>query len=75
MIYAFAESWVSKNVHNAPGVESVADEVARLRPGFIAAARARGISLEALDEAVGDIDDYLTNAYENVHDPEAGHRG
>jgi len=70
----FAKSWVSQNVHNVPGLEDMDRHVAGLRPEFIAAAKAQGITESQLDAAVGDIDDFLTHEYENVHDPELGFR-
>ncbi|HWA91179.1 MAG TPA: hypothetical protein VG889_14170 [Rhizomicrobium sp.] len=71
----FAQDWVSDNVHNIPGLSEAADldrEVARLKTKFITDAATRGIPAKDLEAAVGDFDDFLTAAYENVHDPELG---
>lgn len=74
-IEQFLDSWISRNVHNVPGLSNTADldqEIARLKAMLIADGAANGFSLDALEQAVGDFEDYLTPAYENVHDPDAG---
>jgi hypothetical protein len=73
----FLDSWVSQNVNNVPGLSEAADldrEVARLKRALIADAAVRGISANALETVVGNFEDYLTDAYEKVHDSELGFR-
>jgi hypothetical protein len=61
----FAEGWVSANVTNVPGLEDLPREIERLACLMTADARESGISGGDIDRAVGDLDDYLTRAYEN----------
>lgn len=70
----FLKKWVSKNVQNVPGLQSLEDEVIRLKSELLADAKATNISESELAEVCGDIGDYLTNEYEQIHDPEAGFR-
>jgi len=74
LVKEFVRSWVSENVHNVPGLENPKDEISRLSAKLIADARLHRISEQELAERVGDIEDLLAAAYENVHDPEAGFR-
>ena len=71
-IEEFVRAWVLENVHNVPGLKDIGDEVSRLSAKLIADARARGFSEKDLSKEVGDIEDFLTPEYENVHDPDAG---
>lgn len=68
----FVKTWVSENVHNVPGLEDQRPEVARLSKLLVADAAVTGIGLSELLETVGDPEDYMENAYLNVHDPDAG---
>ena len=63
-IETFVKDWVAKNVRGVKG--SVPTEVDRLAAGLTGAARAEGISGGDLNRALGDIDDYLTEQYEQV---------
>jgi hypothetical protein len=71
---AFLKTWIADNVHNIPGLEDLPGEVRRLRERLVRDATDAGISVDALEEECGDLDDALTSAYENVHDPELGFR-
>jgi len=61
----FVEEWVSANVTNVPGLEDLSREIERLACLMTADAREIGISGGDIDRAVGDIDEFLTRAYEN----------
>jgi hypothetical protein len=61
----FARGWVSANVANVPGLEDLPREIERLACLMTSDARDAGISGGEIDRAVGDIDDFLTRAYEN----------
>ncbi|HEY4078925.1 MAG TPA: hypothetical protein VGM26_18495 [Rhizomicrobium sp.] len=61
----FVEGWVSANVTNVPGLEDLPREIERLACLMTADARDAGISGGEIDRAVGDIDEFLTRAYEN----------
>ena len=63
-IETFVKSWVGQNVRSVKG--SVPNEVDRLAASLTGAARAEGISGGELNRAVGDIDDYLTEQYQQV---------
>jgi hypothetical protein len=62
----FAREWISSNVYNVPGLADLPREIERLASQITSDARLLGISGGDLARAVGDIDDYLTGAYENV---------
>jgi hypothetical protein len=62
----FSEEWVSANVTNVPGLEDLPREIERLACLMTADARDAGISGGEIYRAVGDIDEYLTRAYENT---------
>ena len=68
----FIKEWVSENVHNVLGLEDQRPEVIRLSAKLRADAAAQGTPRHELDESLGDIEDYLGDAYLNVHDPDAG---
>ncbi len=68
-IETFAKTWVTQNVRSVKG--SVPSEVDRLAAGLTSAARAEGISGSELNRALGDIDDYLTEQYQQVCAPAA----
>lgn len=61
---SFAQDWVSSNVYNGPDQDDVPGEIERLASLMTADARLQGISGGDIDRAVGDIDDFLTGAYE-----------
>ena len=61
----FVAEWVSANVTNVPGLEDLSREIERLACLITADAREIGISGGDIDRAVGDIDEFLTRAYEN----------
>jgi hypothetical protein len=62
----FIREWISSNVYNVPGVVDLPREVERLAAQITSDARLAGISGGDLARAVGDIDDFLTDAYENL---------
>jgi hypothetical protein len=68
----FVKSWVGRNVHNVPGAEDYRGEVERLCVASVAEAQEAGIDADELDETVGDVEDYMTDAYEGVIDYELG---
>jgi hypothetical protein len=61
----FVEGWVCANVTNVPGLEDLPREIERLACLMTADARDAGISGREIERAVGDIDEFLTRAYEN----------
>jgi hypothetical protein len=67
----FVKAWIAGNVHHVPDLEDLPCEVDRLSAKLTADARAVGIRGVELSRSVGDIDDYLTNAYEQVRDPKS----
>jgi len=68
----FVQNWVSANVQNIPGLDNYREEVKRLSAALLTDARKAGIKRAALTRTVGDMDDHMTYAYENVIDPELG---
>jgi hypothetical protein len=62
----FIREWISSNVYNVPGLADLPREVERLAALITSDARLAGISGGDLARAVGDIDDYLTGAYESL---------
>ncbi len=69
---SFLDHWTRENVHNNPGLDDLQGEVARLREKLERDATGAGVSLDDLEMEAGDLEDHLTQAYENVHDPELG---
>jgi hypothetical protein len=65
-IQRFVNDWVAQNVRGVKGTSNVPSEVDRLAAGLTGAARAHGISGGDLNRAVGGIDDYLTQQYEQA---------
>ena len=63
-VLQFAQSWVSHNVRQVPGLVDLSREVDSLASRMTADARAAGISGSLLARSVGDLDDYLTLAYQ-----------
>ncbi len=63
-IEAFVKNWIALNVRSVKG--SVPTEVDRLAAELTGAARAEGISGGELNRALGDIDDYLTEQYQQI---------
>jgi hypothetical protein len=63
-IQSFVDGWVGQNVRSVKG--SVSNEVDRLAASLTGAAREQGISGGELHQAVGDIDDYLTEQYTQI---------
>jgi len=63
-IEAFVKDWIARNVRSVKG--SVPTEVDRLASELTGAARAEGISGGELNRALGDIDDYLTEQYQQI---------
>jgi len=68
----FVQQWVSENVFNVPGLEDQRPEVARLSAKLILDAALKGIHANEIHETVGDLEDYLDDAYLNVHNPNEG---
>jgi hypothetical protein len=70
----FAETWVSKNVHN----ESLAygddydPHILGLLDRLLHDASKAGIKKEELEFAIGDLEHYVAGAFERVFDPTAG---
>ena len=62
----FVNSWVAQNVRAVKAVSNVPSEVDRLAASLTGDARMLGISGGDLHGAVGDIDDYLTEQYEQA---------
>ncbi len=62
----FIREWISSNVYNVPGLVDLPREIERLAAQITSDARLAGISGGDIARAVGDIDDYLTGAYENL---------
>jgi hypothetical protein len=62
----FIRDWISSNVYNVPGMADLPREIERLAAQITSDARLAEISGGDLARAVGDIDDYLTGAYENL---------
>jgi len=60
----FVKNWIALNVRSVKG--SVTTEVDRLASELTGAARAEGISGGELNRTLGDIDDYLTEQYQQV---------
>ena len=65
-IETFVKSWVAQNVHTVKGLSNLPSEVDRLAASLTGDARLQGISGGDLHSAVGDIDDYLTEQYEQA---------
>ena len=64
-VETFVTSWVAENVRNVPGA-NLPSEVDRLAANLTGDARANGISGGDINRALGDIDDYLTDQYQQV---------
>jgi len=62
----FVTDWVAQNVRAVKGVSNVPVEVNRLAASMTGDAREYGISGGDLHGIVGDIDDYLTEQYEQA---------
>ena len=62
----FVNDWVAQNVRSVKGLSNVPSEVNRLAASMTGDAREHGISGGDLHGAVGDIDDYLTEQYEQA---------
>jgi hypothetical protein len=65
-IQSFVNDWVAQNVRAVKGVSNVPYEVNRLAASMTGDAREQGISGGDLHRAVGDIDDYLTEQFEQA---------
>ena len=65
-IQSFVSAWVAENVRPVKGLSNVPSEVNRLAADMTGDAREQGISGGDLHQAVGDIDDYLTEQYQQV---------
>ena len=68
---AFVKRWVSENVHNVPGLTDLRAEVVRLAAQLFVDATLQGITGKELADSMGDVREFLTDAYENVHDRRA----
>ncbi len=62
----FVKGWVAANVRSVPGLSNLPFEVDRLAAGLTGDARAEGISGGDINKALGDIDDYLTDQYQQA---------
>ena len=65
-VQSFVNDWVALNVRSVKGLSNIPVEVNRLAAGMTGDARVLGISGGDLNRAVGDIDDYLTEQYEQA---------
>jgi len=65
-IETFVTGWVAANVRNIPGLSNVTPEVDRLAASLTGDARAEGISGGDIHKALGDIDEYLTEQYQQA---------
>ncbi len=65
-IQSFVTDWVTLNVRSIKGLSSISGEVNRLAAGMTSDARVLGISGGDLHRTIGDIDDYLTERYEQA---------
>jgi hypothetical protein len=65
-IETFVKGWVAANVRNIPGLSNVTPEVDRLAARLTSDARAEGISGGEIHQALGDIDEYLTEQYQQA---------
>jgi hypothetical protein len=68
----FVKNWISDNVFNVPGLTDPAPEVAHLAQSLDAATQSAGIPRATIEREMGSFEGFLTEAYENVHDPELG---
>jgi hypothetical protein len=64
----FVRMWVADNVHPVPGLTDLRAEVVRLAAKLFVDAAAVGIRGAELANTVGDVREFLANAYENAHD-------
>ena len=71
----FVKAWVGQNVHTIPGLDDFHGEAERLTDSLIVDAQSAGLSVSELQETTGDIEDFMLNAYEQIHDPELGFKG
>ena len=65
-IQRFINGWVAQNVRSVKNLSNVPSEVNRLAASITGDAREHGISGGDLHRIVGDIDDYLTEQYEQA---------
>jgi hypothetical protein len=65
-IQNFVNGWVTQNVRTVKGLSNIPAEVNRLAADMTGDARLLGISGGELHQVVGDIDDYLTEQYEQA---------
>lgn len=65
-VQRFVNDWVAQNVRSVKNLSNVPSEVNRLAASMTGDARVHGISGGDLHRAVGDIDDYLTEQYEQA---------
>ena len=65
-IETFVKAWVAANVRGIPGLANVTPEVDRLAARLTSDARAQGISGSDIHKALGDIDEYLTDQYQQA---------
>jgi hypothetical protein len=68
---AFVKRWVSLNVHNVPGLTDLRAEVVRLALKLFFDATLQRITGKELADSMGDVREFLADAYENVHDRRA----
>jgi hypothetical protein len=64
----FVRKWVADNVHPVTGLTDLRAEVVRLAAKLFVDAAAVGIRGAELANTVGDVREFLANAYENAHD-------
>ena len=62
----FVKGWVTRNVRSVPNLANLTFEVDRLAAYLTGEARANGISGGDLNRTLGDIDEYLTEQYQQV---------
>lgn len=68
----FLRHWTYRNVQNSPFAESVEVEIRALLSKLVADGSAAGYGRRDLEGTVGDLQDYVREAFEAVQDLELG---
>jgi hypothetical protein len=71
----FVGRWVADNVLFEPGAPDPASAVARLKNDILIDAAERGINESELLDTMGDITEYLREAYDWMHNPDTRELG
>lgn len=67
----FVNEWLSQNVQNYP-LEDKSDHVSQLVRQLLDDAMRAGYSEEDLEDLLGDVNDYVTDHFEQVQDSDLG---